>query len=184
MQTKKYLWLNNKVMQTVEANTRNETKKFFEEVKYFNQQQSTLPTTCKDFANNVISQTEQVLKRWKEYFYNILNPKEALSTSVCITKSSSENYEVSSPMCNKICTIINKLKSNKAAGIDNIPLEFIKSGGRTSKHKLYTLILKIWDKEQLPTQWNEGNICPICKKGDRLKCNNYLILHIKYLLYY
>jgi len=94
-------------MQTDEANTRNETKKFFEEVKYFNQQQSTLPTNCKDFANNVISQTEQVLKRWKEYFYNILNPKEAISTSVSITKSSSENYEVSSPMYNEICTIIN-----------------------------------------------------------------------------
>jgi hypothetical protein len=67
-------------------------------------------------------------------------------------------------MYNEICTIINKLKSNKAAGIDNIPPEFIKSGGRTSKQKPYTLILKIWDKEELPTQWNEGNICPICKK--------------------
>jgi hypothetical protein len=172
MGKKKILWLNNKVMQTDEAN------------RYFNQQESTLPTNCKDFANNVISQIEQVLKSWKEYFYNILNPKEALSTPVSITKSSSENYEVSSPMHNEICTIINKLKSNKAAGIHNIPPEFIKSGGRTLKQKLYTLILKIWDKEQLPTQWNEGNICPICKKGDRLKCNNYLILHIKYLLYY
>jgi hypothetical protein len=46
MQTKK-LWLNNKVMQTDEANTRNETKKFLEEVKYFNQQESTLPTNCR-----------------------------------------------------------------------------------------------------------------------------------------
>jgi hypothetical protein len=87
-------------------------------------------------------------------------------------------------MYNDICTIINKLKSNKAAGTDNVPPEFITSGGRTSKQKLYTLILKIWDKEQLPTQWNEGNIHPICKIGERLKCNNYLILHIKYLLYY
>ena len=38
--------------------------------------------------------------------------------------------------------------------------------------KLYKLIFKIWDKEQLPTQWNGGNICPIYKKGGRLKCNN------------
>jgi len=55
-------------------------------------------------------------------------------------------------MYNEICTIINKLKSNKAAGIDNVTTEFIKSGGRTSKQKPYTLILKIWDKEQLLTQ--------------------------------
>jgi len=39
--------------------------------------------------------------------------------------------------------------------------------------KLYKLILKICDKKQLPTHWNEGNICPIHKKGGRLKCNNY-----------
>jgi hypothetical protein len=82
-------------MQIDEASTRNETKKFFEEVKYYNQQETTLATNCKDFENNVISQTEQALKRWKEDFNNILNPKEALSTSVSIPKSLSENYEVS-----------------------------------------------------------------------------------------
>jgi hypothetical protein len=67
-------------MQIDQANTRNETKTFSEEVKYFNQQESTLPPNCKDFENKVISQIEQVLKRWKEYFYNILNPKEAFRT--------------------------------------------------------------------------------------------------------
>jgi len=41
------------------------------------------------------------------------------------------------------------------------------------KQKLYKSILKIWDKEQLPTQQNEGIICPIFKKEDRLKYNNY-----------
>jgi len=55
---------------------KNETKTFFEEVKYFNQQQLTLPTNWKVSDNNVISQIEKVLKKWKEYLYNILNPNE------------------------------------------------------------------------------------------------------------
>jgi hypothetical protein len=46
------------------ANKINETKKLFGEVTYFNPQQLTLPTNSKDSENNVISQTEQVLKRW------------------------------------------------------------------------------------------------------------------------
>jgi hypothetical protein len=34
-------------------------------------------------------------------------------------KSFSDNYGVSSPKYNKICTVISKLKSNKAGGADN-----------------------------------------------------------------
>jgi hypothetical protein len=43
---------------------------------------------------------------------------------------------VSSPKYNEICTIINKVKSNKAAGSDNIHQELINNGGRTLKQKL------------------------------------------------
>jgi hypothetical protein len=79
---------------------------------------------------------------------------------------------VSSPKYNEIWTIINKLKSNKAAGPDNIPSELIKNRGSTSKQKISKFILKIWNKE-LPTQWNEGIICPIYKERERLKCNDH-----------
>jgi hypothetical protein len=71
-----------------------------------------------------------------------------------------------------MCTIVNQLKSNKAAGTDNIPPDLIKNVGRTFKQKLYKLFLKVWDRELLPTQWNEGILCPIYKKGETLKCNN------------
>ena len=58
----KKLWLNNSIMELGEANKRNETKTFFEELKFFKQQQAALPTNCKDSENNVVSQIEQVLK--------------------------------------------------------------------------------------------------------------------------
>ena len=53
------------------------------------------------------------------------------------------------------------------------PQNWLKNVGRISKQKLYKLLLKVWDKEKLPAQWNEGIICPIHKIGETLKCNNY-----------
>jgi len=82
--------------------------------------------------------------------------------------------------------IINKLKTNKAAGTDNITGELIKHGKRTMKQKIYKLICNIWNTETLQAQWNEEIICPIYKKGDRLNCNNYrpiMLLNITYKLY-
>jgi len=57
-------------------------------------------------------------------------------------------------------TII-KLIENKAPGTDNIPAELIKYGAYILKHRMYKLILLIWKKEQLPTKWLQGIICPI-----------------------
>jgi hypothetical protein len=48
---------------------------------------------------------------------------------VSITERLSDNYEVSSPKYNEICSIINKLKSNKGTGLDYLPPQLIKNGG-------------------------------------------------------
>jgi len=61
----------------------------------------------------------------------------------------------------EVSDIIIKLKENKAPGTDNIPAELIKYGGSILKHRMYRLILLIWNKEQLPTEWLQGIICPI-----------------------
>jgi hypothetical protein len=50
---------------------------------------------------------------------------------------------------------IEKLKSHKSPGIDQIPAELIKVGGRTIRSAIHKLIIAIWNKEELPEKWKE-----------------------------
>jgi hypothetical protein len=164
----------------------NQIKKFYEEIKYFKQTQIILHTSCKDSTGNVILQIEDVLKRWKEYFCNILKPPTISYRINMTTTHISSQDEVDPPTYNEICSVINKLKITKAAGTDNTLAELIRYGGRTLKKKMHKLMLNIWNNERLPAQWNEGIICPIYEKCDRLNCSNYrpiTLLNIAYKIF-
>jgi hypothetical protein len=90
------------------------------------------------------------------------------------------------PPYSGICYVINNLKTNNAAGSDNIPPELIKNGGRTLRKTPHKLLLNIWHNEQLPGQWHEGIICPIFKKAARLNCENHTpitLLNLAYKIY-
>jgi hypothetical protein len=103
-----------------------------------------------------------------------------------MTEGREDHEQIAPPTCNEICSIINKLKTNNAAGTDNIQGELIKHGGRTLRQKIHILILNIWITESLPAQWNEGIICPNYKRGDRLNCNSYrtiMLLNTVYKIY-
>jgi hypothetical protein len=53
-----------------------------------------------------------------------------------------------------------KLKSHKSPGIDQIPAELIKAGGRTIRCAIHKLIFAVWNKEELPHEWKESIIVP------------------------
>ena len=78
------------------------------------------------------------------------------------------------------------MKSNKAAGPEEILPEFIKNGGLSLKQKIHQLMVKIWKQEKIPCEWSEGILCPINKKGDRKQGNNYRgksLLNVTYKIF-
>jgi len=68
---------------------------------------------------------------------------------------------------------IEKLKSHKSPGTDQIPAELIKADGRTIHSGIHKLISSIWNKEELPEETNELIIVPTYKKGDKTDYINY-----------
>jgi hypothetical protein len=68
----------------------------------------------------------------------------------------------SSPL--EVETAIAKLKRYKSPGSDQIPAELIQAGGEILRSENHKLITSIWNKENLPDQWNES-ILPVHKKS-------------------
>jgi hypothetical protein len=80
---------------------------------------------------------------------------------------------VPQPSAFEVEMAIEKVRRYKSPGLDQIPAELIKAGGRTICSKIHKLINSIWNKEELHEQWKESIIVPVYKKGDKTDCSNY-----------
>jgi hypothetical protein len=70
------------------------------------------------------------------------------------------------------------LKKYKSPGSDQILAELIQAGGEMLLSEIHKFINYVWNNEELPDQWKESIIVPICKKGDKTDCNNYLAISL------
>ena len=68
---------------------------------------------------------------------------------------------------------IKELKNNKSAGMDQIPAELLKSGGKKLISELTNILNKCWNDQKVPKEWKEGIIIKIPKKGNLADCNNW-----------
>ena len=69
--------------------------------------------------------------------------------------------------------VIEKLKSHKSPGTDQIPPELIKARGRTINGDIHKLINYIWNKKALSEELKEPTIVPIYTEGDETDFSNY-----------
>jgi hypothetical protein len=123
--SKKNEWFNNAIKQIEKNQKRNETRKFFIEIKKLKQQNTRLSYMCKNVNNTVITHVNQNLNRLKEHFCTILKSDSEDSFSYYRVQAASSDCQMDTeilfPSFNEVCSRISKLKSNKAGGTDNIP---------------------------------------------------------------
>jgi len=51
-----------------------------------------------------------------------------------------------------------ELKCQKTSGIDQIPTELIKTGGRTICYQIDKLTISIWNKDEFPEEWESRSL--------------------------
>jgi len=110
------------------------------------------------------------MARWRNYFSQLLNVHD---NDVRQAEIHTVEPQVPEPSAFEVELAIGKLKNHKSPGIDQIPAELIKAGGRTVCGAIHKLIISIWNKEELPEEWKESTIVPIYRKVNKTDCNNY-----------
>jgi hypothetical protein len=122
----------------------------------------------KDEKGDLVTDCHSILTRWRNYFSQLLNVHGHNDV-----KKTEIHTAVPEPSAFEVEMAIEKLKSYKSPGIDQIPAELIKAGGSKICSEFHKLIISIWNKEELPDQCKESIVVPVYKKGDKTDCSNY-----------
>ena len=111
-----------------------------------------------------------ILATWRKHFAQLCNVCGV--NDVRQTKIHAEEPLVPKTSAFEVEVATEKLKRHKSPGIDQIPAELIKAGGRTIRCEIYKLINSIWKKEELPEEWKESIIVPKHKWCDKTDSSN------------
>ena len=127
----------------------------------------------KDSNSSPLPDRESQLKRWAEHFEKLLNRKDPDELPDLNLNSPTLNIPTNPPSKSEIESAINKLKAHKSGGVNDTVGELLKASPKLSTEILEPLLRKIWEKEEIPSDWTKGLTCKLPKKGDLGQCNNW-----------
>ncbi|KAK3532699.1 hypothetical protein QTP86_028068 [Hemibagrus guttatus] len=126
----------------------------------------------KDRDGRVLTSEESVQRRWKEYFEELMNEENEREKRV--EGVNSVEQKVDKIRKDEVRKALKRMKSGKAVGPDDIPLEVWKYLGEAAVEFLTSLFNRVLESERMPEEWRRSVLVPIFKnKGDVQSCSNY-----------
>ncbi|KAK3564418.1 hypothetical protein QTP86_018806 [Hemibagrus guttatus] len=126
----------------------------------------------KDRDGRVLASEESVQRRWKEYFEELINEENEREKRV--EGVNSVEQKVDKIRKDEVRKALKRMKSGKAVGPDDIPVEVWKCLGEEAVDFLTSLFNRVLENEKMPEEWRRSVLVPIFKnKGDVQSCSNY-----------
>ncbi|KAK3522726.1 hypothetical protein QTP86_030801 [Hemibagrus guttatus] len=126
----------------------------------------------KDRDGRVLTSEESVQRRWKEYFEELMNEENEREKRV--EGVNSVEQKVDKIRKDEVRKALKRMKSGKAIGPDDIPVEVWKCLGEAAVEFLTSLFNRVLESERMPEEWRRSVLVPIFKnKGDVQSCSNY-----------
>lgn len=168
-------WLERKGAEAKEAADRNDSKTLYRIVNELTGARSNANVPVKDKNGKLLIAQEEQNRRWVEHFQETLNQLEPTTMYNFEAVDTQETLGVNTGEITiaEVKIAIKSLKNNKAAGLDEIPVELLKHGGQAMAEKLTTLFNKCWRSGMVPEDWRKGAIVKIPKKGNISECTNW-----------
>ena len=154
------------------ANCRN-MKQLYDTTKRLSGKFNKPDRPVKDKQGNINNSLDQQMNRWAEHFEELLNRPAPLNPPDIEPAEEDLPINCEIPTKEEIRRAICQMKNGKAAGPDDIPAEALKADLEASVAMLHPLFERIWEEEDIPTDWKEGHLIKLPKKGDLSNCNNY-----------
>ncbi|KAK3548937.1 hypothetical protein QTP70_021683 [Hemibagrus guttatus] len=126
----------------------------------------------KDRDGRVLTSEESVQRRWKEHFEELMNEENEREKRV--EGVNSVEQKVDKIRKDEVRKALKRMKSGKAVGPDDIPVEVWKCLGEAAVEFLANLFNRVLESERMPEEWRRSVLVPIFKnKGDMQSCSNY-----------
>ena len=170
-------WWMKKAEDLQAAANKHDRKQFYSGLKSVlgPQSRSTTPIFSHD-GSTLLTKHEDILQRWADHFSLELNRPSVVDdmVSVDIPQLACEDHLATSPHVDEFTDAIQQMPSGKACGLDGLPAEIFKHGGRILVEKLTQLYSLTWQHEAVPKDLKDATIIHLYKhNGDRSICDNH-----------
>ena len=148
-------------------------KQFFIAVKKLKTNRKHISWAIKDKNGKLLTSKDEVLDRWAEFYEDLY-----ADDTPCEPLNVSDELSIPPIMKSEIESAIQKLKSGKSPGADQICAEFLKAGGPMLINILEKFFNAILTTGDIPKNFKEALIVVLFKKDDRSECKNYRLISL------
>ncbi|KAK3510717.1 hypothetical protein QTP70_015983, partial [Hemibagrus guttatus] len=113
----------------------------------------------KDRDGRVLTSEENIQRRWKEYFEELMNEENEREKRV--EGVNSVEQKVDKIRKDEVRKALKRMKSGKAVGPDDIPVEVWKCLGEAAVEFLASLFNRVLESERMPEEWRRSVLVPI-----------------------
>ncbi len=178
-------FLEKKCQEVESHSSTNHSRDLFKAVKEITGKKTPKLNVVKDDRGEILTEGEEIKQRWQQYCQGLYASRDGLGG---VTEPIEFEEEEPDILRSEVVMAMNKLRTGKAPGCDDVPAELIKETGEEGVDVIHKLCNLIWKEKSWPEDWTRSVFLPLPKKGDTRECKNNrtisLISHASKILLY